>query len=202
MRRVIKILAVAIITVGLAVPAMAGSTSSGSPGTSSKKPRAQVERCAEARKAITFYRAARISWDRKREAKPPRSFEKPRSCARARVLAAQARENAQQARALYKAWVEYHYDWPSWLPSNWQALGACETGYGKRPGDWTWDSGTYVSAFGIYRPGYRDDAHRIGNLSWDETKKQLGRYPTPREQYEAGLSHLRTHGDGWGCPGP
>ena len=44
-----------------------------------------------------------------------------------------------------------------------------------------------ATAFGIYRPGYADDAHRVGNLSWDETKQRLGRLPTPREQYEAAL---------------
>jgi hypothetical protein len=86
------------------------------------------------------------------------------------------------------------------LPPNWLAVAICESGH--NPPNFAHDSGTYVSAFGIFRPGYADDAHRIGNLSWDETLRARGEPPTPREQYEAALSHYREHGDGWGCPGP
>ena len=120
-----------------------------------------------------------------------------------RYLAKVFRAKAIAARHAFERWHAYHWDWRSWLPVVWQRLGACETGYGKRPGDWTWDSGQYVSAFGIYRPGYADDAHRIGQLSWDETIRKLHRLPTPREQFDAALSHYREHGgfDGWGCRG-
>jgi len=112
------------------------------------------------------------------------------------------RARAAKARTRFKVWFRQEYAWWLWLPANWRHLGACETGYGREPGNWAWDSGSYVSAFGIYRSGYADDAHRIGNLSWDETISRLHRLPTPREQYDAGLSHYRANGDGWGCPGP
>jgi len=108
---------------------------------------------------------------------------------------------ARAARLAFERWHAYHYDWREWLPAKWQRIGACETGYGRRPGNWRWDSGTYVSAFGIHRDAYRNDAHRVGQLSWDETLRKLKRYPTPREQFKAALSHYREHGgfSGWGC---
>jgi hypothetical protein len=102
-------------------------------------------------------------------------------------------------------WLEYHYAWRKWMPAKHQRVCACETGHqgGTGPGGsrWDWDSGAYVSAYGIYRQGYNDDAHRIGNLGWDETIRKLGRYPTPREQMQAADSHRAAHGgwSGWGC---
>ena len=122
----------------------------------------------------------------------------PKLCPRylGRVL----RLKAYATRHRAEAWLERHWAWREWLPSNWLAVAICESGH--NPPNWSHDSGTYVSAFGIYRAGYVDDAHRIGNLSWDETIRELGRLPTPREQYDAALSHYREHGDGWGCPGP
>jgi hypothetical protein len=107
----------------------------------------------------------------------------------------------------YERWHRYHYAWWEWLPAKHQRVARCETGYqgGTGPGGsrWDWDSGLYVSAFGIYRPAYDDDAHRAGNLGWDETIRKLGRYPTPREQYQAVESHRAAHGgwSGWGCRG-
>lgn len=95
-----------------------------------------------------------------------------------------------------------NFRWEEWLPDNWRRLGACETGYGQPPGNWSHDSGRFVSAFGIERRNYALDARRVGNLSWDTTRSRLGRLPTPREQYDAAVSHLETYGDGWGCPGP
>jgi hypothetical protein len=93
------------------------------------------------------------------------------------------------------------------MPAKHQRVAACETGHqgGTGPGGsrWDWDSGTYVSAFGIYRPAYNDDAHRVGNLGWDETIRRLGRFPSPREQMQAVDSHRAAHGgwSGWGCRG-
>ena len=106
------------------------------------------------------------------------------------------RSKARAARVRYERWHRYHYAWREWLPAVWQRLARCETGV-----RWDWDSGSYVSAFGIYRPGYAEDAHRIGQFSWDETKRKLHRLPTPREQFDAALLHYRAHGgfDGWGC---
>lgn len=113
------------------------------------------------------------------------------------------RLKAYATRRRVEAWLEDQFHWEAWLPDVWQRLGACETGYGRRPGNFRWDSGRYVSAFGIYRPAYADDAHRIGHLSWDETIARLGRLPTPREQYDAALSHYHANGgfSGWGCRG-
>jgi hypothetical protein len=126
------------------------------------------------------------------------------ACGPTKRRAAEWRERARKATRELVEWRRWHYDWTVWMPrgSKWWRVASCETGYGRDP-NWAHDSGTYVSAFGIYRPGYADDAHRVGNLSWDETRRQLGRLPTPREQYEAALSHYRAHGgfSGWGCRG-
>lgn len=93
------------------------------------------------------------------------------------------------------------------MPDKHQRVASCETGHqgGTGPGEsrWDWDSGRYVSAFGIYRPAFNDDARRAGNLGWDETIRRLKRYPTPREQMQAVDSHRAQHGgwSGWGCRG-
>lgn len=158
------------------------------------------EQCREAQKGLVYYRGAYNKWRAKAEKPRQTEWARAANCDGTRYLARVARSKARAAKKAYKAWRAYHWDWRAWLPANWLAVGICESGH--NPPNWNHDSGTYVSAFGIYRPGYRDDAHRIGNLSWDETKAKLGRVPTPREQYEAALSHYRTHGDGWGCPGP
>jgi hypothetical protein len=106
------------------------------------------------------------------------------------------REKAHAARLEFERWFRYHYAWREWLPARWKRLIQCETFSNFR-----WDSGRYVSAFGIYRAAYADDARHVGLLSWDETLRRLHRYPTPREQYRTALSHYRLHGgfDGWGC---
>ena len=175
--------------------------------------------CKQARKAVRWYRAVIRDHAHKMGAGDPfrsgsvRTSGQPNSGDRGKLpsgvtacprhLAHVLRRKAQAARIRYEAWWEYHWHWQAWLPDKWARLGACETGYGRWPGDWTWDSGQYVSAFGIYRPGYADDAHRIGALSWDETIRKLHRLPTPREQFKAALSHYRAHEgfSGWGCRG-
>lgn len=125
-------------------------------------------------------------------------------CDAARRRALEWRDKAETARRHTDAWVTWNYSWWLWMPRGSKAyrVASCETGYGRDP-NWSHDSGTYVSAFGIYRPAYADDAHRIGNLSWDETIREHGRIPTPREQYDAMLSHQAAHGgwSGWGCRG-
>lgn len=124
-----------------------------------------------------------------------------------RYLAHVLQRKAFAWRKRAERWLAYHYDWRKWMPAKHQRVAACETGHqgGTGPGGsrWDWDSGTYVSAFGIYRQGYDDDAHRIGNLGWDETLRKLGRHPTPREQMQAADSHRAAHGgwSGWGCRG-
>lgn len=91
------------------------------------------------------------------------------------------------------AWKQaWQYRWQVWLPDKWQRIGACETGYGKRPGNWHWNSGTYQGAFGFhytswdrFRPaGYPSEAYQA----------------TPWQQYMVALAIWRRFGlSGWGC---
>ncbi len=83
------------------------------------------------------------------------------------------------------------------MPANWQALGACETGYGRRPGNFNHANSSYVSAFGISRREYDADAAYFGTPPWNDRHP-----PTPRQQLAAARGHLARFGDGWGCPGP
>lgn len=157
--------------------------------------------CADARRGLAFYRSqwlehrAKMGRDRK-----ILSFDHRLSCPRIRVLAERWRQKARAARRAFERWYAYHYDWRSWLPAKWQRIGACETGYGKRPGDWRWNSGRYQGAFGFYHG------------SWDAFRKRAdpkaGPYPseaylaTPRQQYEVALAIWRRYGfNGWGCRG-
>lgn len=139
--------------------------------------------------------------------RPHGAHDPGRKCGWARVLAHRWQARARAARKAVKAWWVFHYAWWRWLPAKHRRVAECETGHqgGTGPGGsrFDWDSGTYVSAWGIYRPAYDDDAHRVGNLGWDETRRKLGRYPTPREQFQAVESHRAAHGgwSGWGCAG-
>lgn len=105
---------------------------------------------------------------------------------------------AGKTPASKQAW---QYKWWVWMPANWQALGACETGYGKRPGNFNHHNSSYVSAFGIQRGAfngaYDSDARKVGMPPWNDAHP-----PTPWQQYQTALSHYRSFGDGWGCPGP
>jgi len=161
------------------------------------------EHCPGAQQAIGHYRRqytkARSSMGL--EGAPPRAWY---PCPAAQRRASEWRARAHAAARELATWTRDNYAWWLWMTRGSKAyrVASCETGYGRDP-NWAHDSGTYVSAFGIFRPGYADDAHRIGNLSWDETISRYGRVPTPREQYEAMLSHQRAHGgwSGWGCRG-
>lgn len=173
----------------------------------------RAEKCS-ARRALAFYVRRALEWRAKMGAGPARPtlgssgtgrYTSPLPCPR--YLAHVLRRKAYAARRAWERWHAYHYDWRSWMPAKHQRVAACETGHqgGSGPGGsrWDWDSGTYVSAFGIYRPAYDDDARRVGNLGWDETRRRLGRFPTPREQMQAVDSHRAAHGgwSGWGCRG-
>jgi len=132
---------------------------------------------------------------------------KPRNCADAHYLARLWKQRAKMARraltrylAIARQHHRYHYAWQVWLPDKWQRIGACETGYGRRPGQWTWNSGTYQGAFGFHRS------------SWDAfvpyADPKASPYPseaylaTPRQQYEVALAIWRRYGfSGWGCRG-
>ena len=90
------------------------------------------------------------------------------------------------------------WDWPAWLPDKWQRIGACETGYGKRPGNFRHSNSSYEGFAGFAKQ------------SWDSFKyradPKAGPYPedawqaTPRQQYEVALAIWRAYGfSGWGC---
>ena len=159
------------------------------------------ETCPDHRKGLAFYRQRHARWLKMRGAEPrERHLRAPRNCADAGYLAKVWRTRSFYARMRYEEWRHYHYDWRAWLPDKWQRIGACETGYGRRPGQWTWNSGTYQGAFGFYHG------------SWDafvsSADPKAGPYPseaylaTPRQQYEVALAIYRRFGfSGWGCRG-
>lgn len=161
---------------------------------------AAPEKCPAVKKAVHYYAGRIAFWRSKMGAASAPSTLRRTGCPR--YLAKVLRAKSLAAKRAYLRWYEYHYHWQAWLPAKWARIGACETGYGRRPGSWTWDSGTYVSAFGIYRAGYTQFAHEIGQLGWDETRSRLGRYPTPREQYNVAARIAYHFGYGaWGCGG-
>ncbi len=98
------------------------------------------------------------------------------------------------ARRIYKqkqAWLNhYHYNWESWLPSNWKGVARCETHF-----NWEHNNSRFVSAFGISWREYNADAAHMGAPAWHIRH-------TPRDQYMAALGHYNRFGDGWTCPGP
>ena len=159
-----------------------------------------TERCPTAQRAITHYRRAYTAI----RARMSLTGAVPRvwylDCAVVRRRATEWREKTSVARKAYEVWHAYHWDWQSWLPDKWARIGACETGYGRRPGNWShWNSG-YEGAFGF--------AHS----SWDgfvgSADPKAGPYPasaanaTPRQQYEVALAIYRRYGlSGWGCRG-
>lgn len=201
------------VTLTLAVPAAQAEGSGATVGQSAvsssaaehrELERVAPDRCQSSRKAVAYYRAhthARQS-ARGGELADRTPVVRGRSCHWARYAAGVWVARAKAALKALRAW-EYDYAWWQWMPAKHRRIGACETGYGREPGDFSWDSGRYVSFAGIYRAGYDDDAHRVGNLGWDETKRKLGRLPTPREQMQAVDSHRAAHGgwSGWGCRG-
>jgi hypothetical protein len=167
--------------------------------------------CKSAARAIRHYKRVTQDWQHQRNAitgsaKLARKVKWP-NCARAVKAAQEWVARAVAARRAYWTLFAYEYDWRAWMPTKHQRVAACETGHqggtGPEGASWTWDSGRYVSAFGIYRSGYDADAHRVGNLGWDETLARLHRYATPREQMQAADSHRAANGGwgGWGCRG-
>jgi hypothetical protein len=152
---------------------------------------------------VVFYRERTWAWQERRlaqryAARKPTVQGKP--CRYARYAANEWRARSRKAQARFRSWQRYHYEWANWLPDKWQRIGACETGYGRRPGNWQHDSGTYQGAFGF------------AVSSWDgfvpRADPKAGPYPseaylaTPRQQYEVALAIYRTYGlSGWGCRG-
>jgi len=155
------------------------------------------ESCKPAARAIRFYSARTHEWQDKRGGRHADRIKWP-TCSWARYAAREWHARAEAARESYERWHAYHWDWQSWLPDKWQRIGACETGYGQRPGNWRHSNSSYEGAFGF------------AVSSWDSFKyradPRAGPYPadawqaTPRQQYEVALAIERMYGlSGWGC---
>lgn len=143
--------------------------------------------CPSAHGAVKFY-AGRIAYWRDRMGQDRRTIAQYLSdCPR--YLSHVLQRKAYGLRKAYGRYLDYQWNWEKWLPDKFARVGACETGYGRKPGRWDWDSGTYVSAFGIYRPAYEAYHHWTG-------------HNTPREQYEVAAAIQARFGWGaWGCGG-
>ncbi len=93
-------------------------------------------------------------------------------------------------REVGEARAEYEQRWELWLPAKFYRVARCETGV-----RWDWDSGTYVSAYGIIRPAYDNFARALGLAAWN------GRN-TPRDQYRVADAIRARYGwRAWGCGG-
>jgi len=152
-------------------------------------------RCPSVLKALDHYTQRYLYWTEKRAGAPKLATHGRSKCPR--YLLGVRRAKAANAHRAYDRWYAHEWNWQSWLPDKFARVGACETGYGKKPGSWTWDSGTYVSAFGIYRPAYAQFARITGTPTWDEPGAR-----TPREQYTVASAIQARFGWGaWGCSG-
>ena len=143
------------------------------------------ESCGDAKRGLRFYRRQERRWRTKMGAAQPAKYRPSResrmtACPRVRHLAAVARTRARHAHRVYLRWWR-EYAWQDWLPAKFYRVARCETGV-----DWTFDSGTYVSAFGIIRVAFP---------GWNG-------HNTPREQYEVADSIRARYGwSAWGCGG-
>jgi hypothetical protein len=191
------------ITLIIAVVATAVATSDSKPrarlisiGTAAVyPPKPDRPTCRGSNRAIGFYRqAVRETLGRIGPVELP--ARRWWGCNSARRRAVEWRAKAHEARRQVAEYLDRMYDWASWLPDKYARVGACETGYGQRPGNWEHDSGTYVSAFGIIRGAYDDFSRRLGYPGWDEGGR------TPRQQYEVAAAIQAAYGWGaWGCGG-
>jgi hypothetical protein len=87
----------------------------------------------------------------------------------------------------------WQWNWKAWLPDKWARIGACETGYGQRPGRWDWNSGVYQGAFGFSVSSW----DQFKPVSWWPDEAYLA---TPWQQYRTALEiHKRYGFSGWGC---
>lgn len=156
----------------------------------SASPTAAPEHCGDARRAIRYYVRVANGWRARMNMPAISRVEKPRGCSRVRYLAKYWRGRARSARR----WWHHEYAWWEWMSDKFQRIGACETGYGKRPGNFRWNSGTYQGFAGFY----------FG--TWDAYKPKgapsEAYLATPRQQYETALNVYRAVGYGaWGCGG-
>lgn len=104
-----------------------------------------------------------------------------------------AQARAHRARIAYQRWA-YDWAWWQWMPDKWQRVGACETGYGKRPGNFRWNSGTYQGFVGFYYGSW--DAYRPAGYPAEAYQA------TPRQQMVVAERIRAAVGYGaWGCGG-
>lgn len=181
-------------------PDLISGVASSVPAVDSGPNPAAAPECPSARQAVRFYGVRVDYWRTKMgaTAKDLGHAQTGKTCPR--YLSKLLRAKAYALRHVYERWHAYHYDWSSWLPDKWQRIGACETGYGRRPGNWRHSNSSYEGAFGFAKS------------SWDSFKyradRKAGPYPedawqaTPRQQYEVALAIYRAYGfSGWGCRG-
>jgi hypothetical protein len=176
----------------LIVLAIGLSQDSKDSGATPPKPTARVtvapEKCPDARKAVRFYGRKLGEWRVKMGAGSSQRASQPAPpglrCPHVRRLAHTLQRKAHDARVRYQDWHYHEYRWDHWLPAKFYRVARCETGV-----RWDWDSGTYVSAFGIIRVAYEWYHPWTGHNS-------------PREQYEVAAAIQRRFGWGaWGCGG-
>jgi hypothetical protein len=149
-------------------------------------------RCGDAYRGVRWLRARYNEHRATMGLTPAPPIEQAMGCRRLRARAAYWLRAARVNRVAAERWLEYHYDWRAWLPSNWRAVAECETHL-----NWRHSNSSFVSAFGISRTIYDTDARAAGVPGWSDVRP-----PTPRQQYLAALAHYRMFGDGWGCSGP
>jgi hypothetical protein len=188
------------VTLTVALPAAQADSGTASPDYRVPlSAKTETSKCPSARRAVQYYAKRYASWLEKRGAQSKFQPRKLNSgCPR--YMAKLLQRKSRIARLSYQRWHVYHWRWDIWLPDKWQRIGACETGYGRRPGNWRHSNSSYEGAFGFAKS------------SWDGFKgaadPKAGPYPadawqaTPRQQYEVALAIYRRFGfSGWGCKG-
>ena len=109
------------------------------------------------------------------------------------AIAAAPRHDHRQFAGHRNGSQEWQWNWQAWLPDKWARIGACETGYGQRPGRWDWNSGTYQGAFGFAVSSW----DQFKPVAWWPSEAYLA---TPWQQYQTALAIWRRYGfSGWGC---
>ena len=147
--------------------------------------------CSDARRGLRFYRARYVTWRAKMGAAAGR-FDSAKRCPRIRYQAKAWRLRSAQARQSFGRW--WQYAWWAWMPDKWQRVGACETGYGRRPGQFSWNSGTFQGFVGFYYGTW--DAYKPSGYPAEAYQA------TPRQQMTVAEIVRAAHGYGaWGCGG-
>lgn len=191
------IAAIAAVLLAALIAGGTASTKQGSRTTPTAKPPAKhikPAHCPAVQQAIGWHRQ-KISGHRAemRLARlPPREWV---DCKTAKRRLHDWQQKLRRSKVQLHRW---HYAWWEWMPVGWQRLGACETGYGRRPGNFRHANGRFVSFAGISRRAYDGDAAYMGVPPWNDANP-----PTPHQQLLAAIGHTRLYGglSGWGCRG-